>query len=317
MAKTDRIDPDLESAPRADPDALLKRLEEAEARTQRAKLKIFFGFAPGVGKTYAMLEAARRLSAEGVDVVVGCVETHGRAETQSLVAGLEILPRRAVEHRGVVLPEFDLDAALARKPALLLLDELAHTNAPGVPAREAMAGRPRPARRRHRRPHDVERPARRELERRRRADHDREGARDRARRGARARGRDRADRPFGGGAAHAPARGQGLRSRPGDARAREFLPSRQSLSTCARSRCAARPISWTSTCAPTAKSTASEPRGRHRERIAVGVGPSPSSARLIRAGAPHGGRTARAVDGGVGGTPRPLSQEDAARSNRT
>jgi two-component system sensor histidine kinase KdpD len=116
---------------RADPDALLKRLEEAEAKTRRAKLKIFFGFAPGVGKTYAMLEAARRLKDEAVDVVVGCVETHGRAETEALVSGLEVLPRRRIEHRGVALAEFDLEAALARRPALLLLDELAHTNAPG------------------------------------------------------------------------------------------------------------------------------------------------------------------------------------------
>jgi two-component system sensor histidine kinase KdpD len=121
MVKTDR----------ADPDALLKRLEDAEARTRRAKLKIFFGFAPGVGKTFAMLESARRVKAEGVDVVVGCVETHGRAETQALVNGLEILPRRPIEHRGVALAEFDLEGALARKPALLLIDELAHTNAPG------------------------------------------------------------------------------------------------------------------------------------------------------------------------------------------
>jgi two-component system sensor histidine kinase KdpD len=131
MATTDRSDPDLESAPRADPDALLKRLEEAEERIRRAKLKIFFGFAPGVGKTFAMLEAARRAKQAGADVVVGLIETHGRAETQSLLDGLEVLPRRKVAHRGVVLSEFDLEGALARKPALLLLDELAHTNAAG------------------------------------------------------------------------------------------------------------------------------------------------------------------------------------------
>jgi two-component system, OmpR family, sensor histidine kinase KdpD len=121
-----------EAAGRADPDVLLKRVNEAESKSVRAKLKIFFGFAPGVGKTYAMLEAARRLRAGGEDVVVGCVETHGRPETDALLAGLEILPRREVVHRGVVLREFDLEAALARKPAILLLDELAHTNAPGV-----------------------------------------------------------------------------------------------------------------------------------------------------------------------------------------
>jgi two-component system sensor histidine kinase KdpD len=128
----DGYHPAMPTADRPDPETLLKRVEEAEKRASRAKLKIFFGFAPGVGKTFAMLESARRLKAEGIDVVVGCVETHGRAETEALLTGLEILPRRPIEHRGVVLKEFDLDAALARKPAILLLDELAHTNAPGV-----------------------------------------------------------------------------------------------------------------------------------------------------------------------------------------
>jgi len=121
-----------EAAGRADPDALLKRLDEADAKSRRAKLKIFFGFAPGVGKTYAMLEGARRLSALGTDVVIGCVETHGRPETEALAAGLAALPPREIDYRGVVLHEFDLESALQRKPALLLLDELAHTNAAGV-----------------------------------------------------------------------------------------------------------------------------------------------------------------------------------------
>jgi len=121
-----------EAGRRADPDALLKRVGESEARKTRAKLKVYFGFAPGVGKTYAMLEAAQRLRDEGTDVVVGCVETHGRPETEALLDGLGLLPRIPIEQRGVVLREFDLEAALARKPALLLLDELAHTNAPGV-----------------------------------------------------------------------------------------------------------------------------------------------------------------------------------------
>ncbi len=116
---------------RPDPDALLRRVSAEEAREKRAKLKIFFGFAPGVGKTYAMLESAQRLRAQGVDVVIGCVETHGRKETEERVAGLPVLPRRIVEHRGTRLEELDLEAALARKPALLLIDELAHTNAPG------------------------------------------------------------------------------------------------------------------------------------------------------------------------------------------
>ena len=117
---------------RPDPDALLLRVKEEEARKRRGKLKIFFGFAPGVGKTCRMLQVARDLVADQKqDVVVGLVETHRRRETASLVLGLELLPRRKVEHRGRVLEEFDLDAALARRPALLLVDELAHTNAPG------------------------------------------------------------------------------------------------------------------------------------------------------------------------------------------
>jgi len=121
----------IDSRDRPDPQALLERVTAVEERERRAKLKIFFGFAPGVGKTYAMLESARQLRAEGVDVVVACVETHGRSETARLLDGLEILPRKRIQYRGVQLEELDLDAALARKPSLLLVDELAHTNAPG------------------------------------------------------------------------------------------------------------------------------------------------------------------------------------------
>ncbi len=101
------------------------------ANDGRRRLKIFLGAAPGVGKTWAMLSAARELKKQGVDVVVGLVETHGRAETAALLEGLEVLPRRHVEYRGRDFEEFDLDAALARKPAVLLVDELAHTNLPG------------------------------------------------------------------------------------------------------------------------------------------------------------------------------------------
>ncbi len=119
------------SAERPDPDALLARVKEEEARARRGKLKLFLGAAAGVGKTYAMLEAAREQRADGVDVVVGYVETHGRAETDALLDGLEVLPPRAVEYRGATLREFDLDGALARRPTLILVDELAHTNAPG------------------------------------------------------------------------------------------------------------------------------------------------------------------------------------------
>ncbi len=120
------------TAMRPDPDALLARLEEEDARQRRGKLTVFLGAAAGVGKTYALLEAAREERARGVDVVAGWVETHGRAETQALLDGLEALPPRTVEHRGAVLRELDLDRALARRPALLLVDELAHANAPGA-----------------------------------------------------------------------------------------------------------------------------------------------------------------------------------------
>lgn len=116
---------------RPDPDQLLERARKEEERKREGQLKIFFGAAPGVGKTYAMLEAARQKKREGVDIVVGLVETHGRKETEALLEGLEILPRRNVEYRGTILKEFDLDAALQRTPPIILVDELAHTNAPG------------------------------------------------------------------------------------------------------------------------------------------------------------------------------------------
>ncbi len=121
----------MSSAVRPDPDKLLRRISADEVRERRAKLKVFFGFAPGVGKTYRMLQVARELVEQGVNVLGGAIETHGRYETGSLLLGLDLLPRRALEYRGKTLEEFDLDAALARKPKVLLLDELAHTNAPG------------------------------------------------------------------------------------------------------------------------------------------------------------------------------------------
>src|SRR5215207_6174730 len=119
--------PALGEDTRPSPDALLKAAE----KEARCKLKIFLGAAPGVGKTYEMLQAAHRRRKEGIDVVVGVVETHGRAETEAQLASLEVLPRRKVEYRGRTLEEMDLDAILQRRPALVLVDELAHTNAPG------------------------------------------------------------------------------------------------------------------------------------------------------------------------------------------
>jgi two-component system sensor histidine kinase KdpD len=112
---------------RPSPEALLS----LAAQERRGKLKIFIGASPGVGKTYAMLAGAQRLMAEGKDVVVGIVETHGRSETAALLNGLEVLPRKSIDYRGHALMEFDIDAALARRPKLIVVDELAHSNAPG------------------------------------------------------------------------------------------------------------------------------------------------------------------------------------------
>src|SRR6516225_1106286 len=115
---------------RPNPDTLLAALQKEEAKAGRGRLKVFFGMAPGVGKTYAMLEAARRERAAGVDVVIGYVETHGRKETDALTMGLPIVPRRTTEYRGVSMTEMDLDGVLIRRPQLALVDEFAHTNAP-------------------------------------------------------------------------------------------------------------------------------------------------------------------------------------------
>jgi two-component system sensor histidine kinase KdpD len=116
---------------RPNPDALLAALQTEAARTRRGRLKVFLGMCPGVGKTYAMLEAAQRELAGGRDVVLGYVETHGRKETDALVTGLPSVPPKSVEYRGLSLAEMDLDALLVRHPQLALVDELAHTNAPG------------------------------------------------------------------------------------------------------------------------------------------------------------------------------------------
>ncbi|HPS87906.1 MAG TPA: sensor histidine kinase KdpD, partial [Spirochaetota bacterium] len=116
---------------RPDPESLLASIKKDEEERCRSKLKIFFGMSAGVGKTYAMLKAAHKLKDEGVDVVVGYVETHKRAETDELVAGLEVIPRIKVDHSGLVVEEFDIDAVLSRKPEVVLVDELAHSNAAG------------------------------------------------------------------------------------------------------------------------------------------------------------------------------------------
>ncbi|MTV41970.1 two-component system sensor histidine kinase KdbD, partial [Duganella radicis] len=116
---------------RLDPDALLAQVQAQERRAARGKLRIYFGASAGVGKTCAMLAAARALQAAGQPVLVGVVETHGRADTAAMLAGLPRLAPRTVDYRGKRIAEFDLDAALAAQPPLILMDELAHSNAPG------------------------------------------------------------------------------------------------------------------------------------------------------------------------------------------
>jgi len=119
------------SGNRPDPDELLARVQAEEKQQKHGRLKIFFGYAAGVGKTYAMLEAAHQRKAEGVDVVVGYVETHKRVETETMLRDLELIPRQSLTYRNIQLSEMDIDAVLRRRPRLVLVDELAHTNAPG------------------------------------------------------------------------------------------------------------------------------------------------------------------------------------------
>lgn len=116
---------------RPDPDALLAAYRRDEASARRGRLKVFFGMCPGVGKTYAMLKAAQQAAADGTDVVVGVVETHQRTQTEALLTGLPALPRKTIAYRGIELSEMDLESILARRPKLVLVDELAHTNAHG------------------------------------------------------------------------------------------------------------------------------------------------------------------------------------------
>lgn len=116
---------------RPDPDVLLAQMRQEHAKSKSGKLHIFLGMCPGVGKTYAMLQTARQRLKEGVKVLAGIIETHGRSETAALLDGMTVLPRKKLEHRSFTLEEFDIDAVLAQRPQLVLIDELAHTNAPG------------------------------------------------------------------------------------------------------------------------------------------------------------------------------------------
>lgn len=119
------------SESRLNPDELLKAIQVEEENQTKGHLKIFFGYAAGVGKTYTMLKAAHIAKNQGVDVVAGYIEPHARPKTVALLNGLELLPTKEVEYNGITLHEFDIDAALKRKPQLILVDELAHTNAQG------------------------------------------------------------------------------------------------------------------------------------------------------------------------------------------
>src|SRR6202051_56820 len=120
----------MNDAERPSPDEILARMKREETESTRGKLKIFFGMSPGVGKTYAMLLAAREKQAEGCEVVVGIVEAHGRKETEALLEGMPIMPRLQIEYRGTTLTEMDLDAILTWHPGLAVVDELAHTHPP-------------------------------------------------------------------------------------------------------------------------------------------------------------------------------------------
>jgi hypothetical protein len=212
---------------RPDPDALLRRLQQDEARAKRGKLKIFFGFAPGVGKTYRMLQVAHELrDVQKLDVVVGHRGDHRRADTAALVRGSSWCPGAACP-----IAEGCSRSSTSTRPRAGPRGGAggragAHQRA-GLAPPQALAGRGGAAGRRHRRAHHPERAARGEPQRRGGADHARAGARDRARLGARPRGRHRAGGHRAGGAAAAPRRGQGVPAGPSPARLQALLPAGQ------------------------------------------------------------------------------------------
>ena len=278
---------------RPDPDALLARVQQEESRSRRGRLKVFVGASPGVGKTFSMLEAARAARLGGRDVA-------GRAWWRPTAAARP--PRLARGARRPAAAAFAAPRRHARgvRPrrragpptGLILMDELAHTNAPGARHAQALAGRRRAARRRHRRLQHPQRPASREPERRRGADHGRHRPRDGAGRGARRGRRDRAGGRDARGARAAAPRGQGVPARSRrSARARPLLPRGQPASRSASWRCAAPPSGWTRRCAATC--AAAGIRGDlGGGRAAAGVHRSPSERSLgwcgVRAAWPTG-----------------------------
>ena len=215
-----------------------RRTIRAWAARAADSLKVFLGMAAGVGKTYRMLQEGHAEREAGRDVVIGYMEPHDRPETSALAEGLEAVPRRRVTYRGTELEEMDLPALLGRAPELALIDELAHTNAPGVEHRKRYEDVARRPRRRDRRLLDRQRPAPGVAQRPgHRADRD-PGARDDPRRGAGRGRRGRAGRPHPGGADRAPARGQGLPRRERSRRRSTTSSPSRTCWRCARSRCA-------------------------------------------------------------------------------
>lgn len=194
-------------------DALIGELQ----REHGGRLTVFLGAAPGVGKTYAMLSRARERLRQGMDVVAGVVETHGRSETAALLDGLPLLPRTRINYQGRELEELDLDALLARKPKLALIDEPGPSQRAGQPARAALAGHRRTARCRYRCLHHGQHPAPGKPQRHRAAHHRRARVRNRARCGVRPPARHRAGGPAAARTDRAPAAGQGVSARAGDA----------------------------------------------------------------------------------------------------
>jgi two-component system sensor histidine kinase KdpD len=163
------VDQRRDSEHRPSPEALLEAARREERRF--GKLRIFVGAAPGVGKTYEMLQQAQARKKDGYDVVIGVVETHGRKDTEALLDGLETIPRRPVQYKGQALSEMDLDAIIARHPQIVLVDELAHTNADGSRHPKRYLDVEELIESRHRRLHDGQYPAHREPQRRGRPDH--------------------------------------------------------------------------------------------------------------------------------------------------
>ena len=194
---------------------------------RRGSLRVYLGASPGVGKTFAMLNEGRRRVERGTDVVVGVVETHGRAQTAAQLQGLEVVPRRAIEYRGTTLLEMDLDCRPGPPTGRGARRRVRAHQHPGVQARQALAGRRGDARRRHRRDHHRQRPAPRVAQRRRQPDHRHDPARDDPGRRRAPRRPDRADRHVTGGdpPAHGPR--QHLRGREDRRRDGQLLPPRQ------------------------------------------------------------------------------------------